>query len=524
MNISTTLSKNDQYLTFWLLLLAIFGFFYKLDISPMFLEEPRRGLIALEMIINDNYWVPTLFGDYYYRKPPVFNWMVLASFKLFGFEEIAARFVAVISHLLLSVLIFLFVRPRINAKIALYAAFSYMLAPEFLSYASLLGEIDLFYALITASAIMAIFHFGDKQQDWSLFIVVYALTAIGFLTKGITSLPFTGISLLVYFIYHQKFKVLFGIKHLVGIMVFITILSAYFWQYAQYAPVDEWFTTLYSESVDKATDGGFWDLILHVLKFPFVALAIVFPATLLLLLWVPKRRYLFIKKKSFASLCLLIFGFNFVIYWFSIGAENRYIYPILPFLTIALVSVFTKASDQDKALKIASRIFLGLAYIILIAAFFISELDSIENLNTLLSLCLVVLIVLTFFHLKGYIGAYWMPLFLLALLKICFSGTYSVVRSIESSSAADKILALEIAELTRGEDIYRYNDQRIGLNTGFYLTRDKMNPIRSDNGLKERYYFINEKSLPTDGQYQVLKELKFEGNKIYLIEMLGIDD
>ena len=45
--------------------------------APLYLEEPRRAVIAMEIAWSGNYWAPTLFGEWYYNKPPVFNWLLL---------------------------------------------------------------------------------------------------------------------------------------------------------------------------------------------------------------------------------------------------------------------------------------------------------------------------------------------------------------------------------------------------------------------------------------------------------------
>src|SRR2546423_8690329 len=47
-------------------------------------EEGRRILPAVEMLKTGNYIVPEVGGNPYFRKPPLVNWMVAASFRIFG--------------------------------------------------------------------------------------------------------------------------------------------------------------------------------------------------------------------------------------------------------------------------------------------------------------------------------------------------------------------------------------------------------------------------------------------------------
>ena len=47
-------------------------------------EEGRRILPAVGMLESGNYMVPRVGSDPYLRKPPLINWLVAASFKIFG--------------------------------------------------------------------------------------------------------------------------------------------------------------------------------------------------------------------------------------------------------------------------------------------------------------------------------------------------------------------------------------------------------------------------------------------------------
>ena len=47
-------------------------------------EEGRRILPAVSMLETGNYIVPQVGSEPYLRKPPLVNWLVAGSFKLFG--------------------------------------------------------------------------------------------------------------------------------------------------------------------------------------------------------------------------------------------------------------------------------------------------------------------------------------------------------------------------------------------------------------------------------------------------------
>ncbi len=63
-------------------------------------EEGRRILPAVRMLETGNYIVPQVGSNPYYRKPPLVNWLVAASFKLFGVRnEWTARLPSALSVL-----------------------------------------------------------------------------------------------------------------------------------------------------------------------------------------------------------------------------------------------------------------------------------------------------------------------------------------------------------------------------------------------------------------------------------------
>src|SRR3989440_9956557 len=63
-------------------------------------EEGRRILPAVTMLESGNYLVPQVGSEPYFRKPPLVNWLVAASFKLTGIRnEWTARLPSVLAVL-----------------------------------------------------------------------------------------------------------------------------------------------------------------------------------------------------------------------------------------------------------------------------------------------------------------------------------------------------------------------------------------------------------------------------------------
>src|SRR5438105_2564361 len=66
-------------------------------------EEGRRILPAVSMIESGNYLVPEVGGQPYFNKPPLLNWLIAASFKIWhARNEWTARLPSALSVLIVA--------------------------------------------------------------------------------------------------------------------------------------------------------------------------------------------------------------------------------------------------------------------------------------------------------------------------------------------------------------------------------------------------------------------------------------
>ena len=94
----STLAKRGTVLLF---LVIVAFYFYGLGHLPFVgPDEPRYAQVAREMLLRHDLITPTLGGHTWFEKPALLYWMMIASFKLFGVSEWAARLPAAFSGLL----------------------------------------------------------------------------------------------------------------------------------------------------------------------------------------------------------------------------------------------------------------------------------------------------------------------------------------------------------------------------------------------------------------------------------------
>lgn len=518
---SPNLERTEKRILVLISLLLLVALYLNLGIYPLMLEEPRRGLIALEMLFSKNWIVPTQNGELYFRKPPVYNWLLIVSYKLFGnYSEFATRFFSVASFVGMGIVFFRFCKKHLNERIAAYSALFFMVSVDILFYFSALGEIDLFYSFITLLVFIVIYNFGQRRQYYSLFLLSYALSAIGFLTKGIPSIAFLGISFLVYFIYSKQFKKIFSLAHLIGALAFLIIVGGYFWGYSLYEDPMGWYSTLTTESTDRTTKTGILGLLKHLLIFPLDSLKNILPLSLFLPLLFYKGLIKSIKRNPFVLYLTLIFIANILIYWFSTGARSRYIYALYPMIIGAIVYLLftSELKWRDSFIKVIAIVLTVITVLANASLYFVPNLDFIENLllkSVILTISAGVLLA-TVLKVPKYRLAMIIACFM--LLRFDFSFIMPVSRAETSNAAIDKFEGLEIGEITKGKNLSIYNDTQISRTTIFYIEAARENILfRSSDLSKEGFWLCNPQDT-LNKDLVVLKSFKYRENDVLLVK------
>src|SRR5690606_17574589 len=119
-----------------------------------------RANVALEMILSENFSVPTVGGEFYYNKPPLYNWILAGVYYMTGnFSEFSTRLPAIIPMFLFAISIFYSVSYFLKDKrIAALSGILFLVNGRMLIYDSMLGHIDIFYSWLTFGSFMLIFY------------------------------------------------------------------------------------------------------------------------------------------------------------------------------------------------------------------------------------------------------------------------------------------------------------------------------------------------------------------------------
>lgn len=444
----------------FILVLYIFSLFLHINRIPLKFEEPRRALVALEMMHSGNYIVPTLNGINYYNKPPVFNWVLISLFKLTGStSEWVVRLPTIISFLAIGWLIFIFSGRYLDRKIGLFATLFWLTSADIYFHFSIVGEIDLFFSLLVILQVFSIYHFYKSGRYSLLFLCSYFFMAAGVLTKGLPSIAFQALTLIAMAITVRKWKWLFHPAHFVSVLLAITIIGGYFYAYSTYDDVWPFLVRLFSESSNRTPISNGWVVTLqHVLVFPFMHIKLFLPWLLFAGVMIRKsawQRYFSNNILKFAFyFCLL----NIIPYWISPGTKDRYLYPFIPLVMIGVAWTFVNYYGTSRVSKWVNGVMLAFIFLFALLPFSFhqfQELDDIKWLWFKSAVFVVIFVLLGIAYFKQKRSRIWIFLLAFIFARVLFDLIIIPSRaSYARENKKFKISAKEIADQTKNAHVF----------------------------------------------------------------------
>ncbi|HEY5036355.1 MAG TPA: glycosyltransferase family 39 protein [Chthoniobacterales bacterium] len=191
-------------------------------------EEGRRVLPAVTMLETGNYLVPEVGSEPYFRKPPLVNWLVAASFKIFGARnEWTARLPSVLCLLAVALAFVGIARRELGANGSLVAALIWLTNFGLLEKGRMI-EIEALYVSLTALAFICwVSWWREARLRWAAWTVPWIFLGLGLLAKGPLNLVFLYAVLVAILWQARAPKQLATWPHFVGILLMLGIFAAW---------------------------------------------------------------------------------------------------------------------------------------------------------------------------------------------------------------------------------------------------------------------------------------------------------
>ena len=191
-------------------------------------EEGRRILPAVTMLQTGNYLVPQVGSEPYFRKPPLVNWLIAASFKLTGLRnEWTARLPSVLCVLLVALAFLTIARPALGPLGSLMAALIWLANAGMIEKGRLIEIEALYVSLFGLAFIFWLSWWQQRRSAWLTWTAPWIFLGLGILAKGPVHLLFFYSLVVAVLLFEGEFRQLFTVKHFVGVLIMFGIFAAW---------------------------------------------------------------------------------------------------------------------------------------------------------------------------------------------------------------------------------------------------------------------------------------------------------
>jgi 4-amino-4-deoxy-L-arabinose transferase-like glycosyltransferase len=313
-----------------LAVVVIAALFYGLGDVPLFDEdEGAYAEVTLEMLHSGDFVTPRLGGEPFFHKPPLLYWAQAVSVTLFGPSEWAFRLPSVMAAVAWALLLFMFVRRRMDQETAAFAVFFLVSAIQ-VNVVIRAGIADALLNLFITMTMFAVFAYSEKPLK-RYIIAAFTGMALGFMTKGPIAIAIPVVVSFLYYLCQRNLKTwLRGAFHPLGWAVFLLIALPWYVALSHqfgWLFVKELFLVHNIGRFRNAMEGHSGPIFYYV---PVILLGLL-PFTTILI-----RAFTHIKdqiKSSWTRFLWIWFGFVFV--FFSIAdtkLQHYIIYGYVPLL------------------------------------------------------------------------------------------------------------------------------------------------------------------------------------------------
>lgn len=493
-----------RYLVLLTLLLFFPAHLIHLGVAPFNGDEAIRSLVAYEMDLSGNYIATTMHGAPYINKPPLFNWILLFFFKVFGyFGEFPARTATVVFLALYGLAVYRFARRELGFEFAFLSALMVITSGRFLIYDSMLGLIDTTFSVVIYTLFMSIWYFGVREQWRRLFLVSYSLMAAGFLLKGLPAIVFQGLSLTAGLVFFGQWRRLFSVQHLAGVLLAGGILGAWLLAYAQYRPLEIILPNLLHESVKRTgVVFGWARTVEHFFRFPFDSVYHFLPYSLLILAWLDRHFWRRIRQNCFVFFNFTLLAVNLPLYWSSVQVYARYLLMFIPLFTV--MSFYLMEQEREHH-SWRYRLFYGalggLAVLLPVAFFampFVREVNFLPGIWPLSIGCGIALSAVAICYFADKNRYLWWSIVSLLIARIAFDLIILPTRHHENDVSIARQDVYDLVEKYRDRTWYVYGDSYIREPASFYMTQQLGYIVQRtfDANKSNALYFVNQDDHP----------------------------
>jgi 4-amino-4-deoxy-L-arabinose transferase-like glycosyltransferase len=515
---------HHKYLVWLILILLVPSLFINLGMSPLIGDEAIRGLVAFEMHQSGEMISPTINGEYYFNKPPLYNWILLGFFKIFNqYSEFVLRLPAVLSLLIFALIIYITTRKELGKRVAILSSLVFISCGRILFFDSMRGLIDLSFSMLIFLNFYLIYYFITRKKYFALYLVSYFLASAAFLMKGLPALIFQGLTLVTALAYFKSLKKLFHPSHLAGLMVFIILVGGYYFLLWENTREPEFLKRLVSESTKRTfVENGIWNTIKHLFIFPFDQVYHLLPWSVLFLFLFKKSFYSMLREKKYPGYLALVFIVNIPVYWTSVGTHPRYLFMLYPVLLILLLNYYSELKQEDKLYRAFwSIIFIFSGLTLAAGSWYFLTQSIARSSGALLTFSLTLVLVITAFVLMYRKKEVRIELLIVVLLflRIFFNLVVLPERLAKTAQFEEKKAAEKIMKITQNSELMLHHVCPASEEFIYYMSTARNEILRKEYGefREGTYYIFDDRNPLRPGEKKIMEfESRWQKRKLRL--------
>jgi 4-amino-4-deoxy-L-arabinose transferase-like glycosyltransferase len=362
----STLAKRGSVLLFFTLAaFYLYGLGHLPLIGP---DEPRYAEVAREMLLRHDLITPTLGGHLWFEKPVLLYWMMIASYKLFGMSEWAARLPAALSGLLTVAAVFCVGRRveqnNSNGQLRDLGFWSALAAGSSLGIVifARAASFDIILTMTTTWA-LAFFLLHELEENAKprpgLLVGFYAFVGLSLLAKGLVGLVIPLGTVGAYHVFRRTLggrktllSFFWGLPLALGVAAtwYVPVIWRHGWPFVDQFFIQHQFARYITNKYHHAAPFYYYLLILIPLSLPWTAFLIA--GLLRFRTWDWRANDSVNKLLVFAFAWLLV---PLVFFSFSTSKLPGYILPVLPAAALIVGERLSRLNSDFGNSKLALR-------------------------------------------------------------------------------------------------------------------------------------------------------------------------
>lgn len=292
-------------------------------------NEARRMVVAQEMVRGGSWLLPTMNGELYVTKPPLYTWLQAMLAEFFRSTSLfVLRLPSLLSALAVLLLTWRWARRHLKEGTAELAVLLLAASPLFVFHGRF-AEIEMLLTLFNSAAVLWYFDYL-KGAGRGRLLSAWAALGLAVLTKGPVALLFFLPPLLLYGLFWER-RALRGLTDPLGWLLFLAIALPWYLYVLAVVDPETIRAILHRDILEKASRSGgapFYKYLLDLLGgfFPW----------LLLLFTIPFRRLKAPGAESWLAVAVLL---PVAIMSIFSAKHAKYILPVFPPLALGLASL-----------------------------------------------------------------------------------------------------------------------------------------------------------------------------------------